>query len=104
MSKRKLKRYDQARKPRIRFWPLAVFVGGVVLVGLAAFAVWRGQTAPKPTPEVTGAPQLKVDQEKVDLGDVRLGQTVEVTFKLSNAGDRALEFTTPPYVEVVEGC
>jgi hypothetical protein len=56
------------------------------------------------TPEVTGAPKLKVDKSDVDLGDVQLGQTVEVAFELTNAGDRQLRFTDVPYVEVVEGC
>ena len=104
MSKQRLKRYYEAPKPGARFWPVAAIVGGLLLVGLAAFAIWRGQAAPKLTPEVTGTPRLKADREQVDLGDVRLGQSVEVNFKLSNVGDQALEFTAPPYVEVVEGC
>jgi hypothetical protein len=85
-------------------WPLAAIVGGLLLVGISAFAIWRGQTAPEAAPEVTGAPRLKVDQQQMDFGDVRLGQTVEVSLKLSNVGDQPLHFTDDPFVEVVEGC
>ena len=88
-------------------WPLALVAGGILLiVGVVAFAVWQatGSTTPKVPVEVTGAPKLKLDKEQVDLGTVRLGQTVEVTFNVANTGDKQLRFTEPPYVEVVEGC
>ena len=87
-------------------WPLALIAVGVVLISVVAFAVW--QAAGKGTPEVpveaTGTPKLKVDKDKVDLGDVPLGQTVEVTFNIANTGDKQLRFTETPYVELVEGC
>jgi hypothetical protein len=54
--------------------------------------------------EVTGSPSLKVDQEKVDLGNVKLGRTVEVSFQLTNVGDQTLRFKEPPTIEVKEGC
>ena len=97
-------RIQPARKPGARSGALALAAAGIVLLGLAAFALWRGASAPKAAPEVTGAPKLKVDKSDVDLGDVQLGQTVEVAFELTNAGDRQLRFTDVPYVEVVEGC
>ncbi len=33
-----------------------------------------------------------------------LGQTVEVSFQVSNAGDQPLRFSQAPYIEVLEGC
>jgi hypothetical protein len=45
-----------------------------------------------------------VDQDKVDLGNVKLGQTVDVKFTLTNVGDKTLRFNKPPYIEVLEGC
>jgi hypothetical protein len=45
-----------------------------------------------------------VDKEQVDLGNIPLGQTVEVTFNVANVGDQQLRFTEAPYVELVEGC
>jgi hypothetical protein len=61
-------------------------------------------TAPAFTPEVTGAPRLKVDKESIDLGDRKVEQLVSVSFEISNVGDQLLRFTQQPYIEVAEGC
>jgi hypothetical protein len=45
-----------------------------------------------------------VDKEKVDLGEVKLGKTVEVSFELTNVGDQTLRFSEQPFIEVKEGC
>ena len=90
-----------------RDWkPLILVLGGVALLGLIAFAIWQSNTssAPKVPLEVQGSPKLKIDKQKVNLGDVPLGQTVEVTFNLANVGDQQLRFTEAPYIELVEGC
>lgn len=92
-------RHHKKKQP----WPVILLVAGGLLVVGAIFAV-RKPSEPKAAIEVTGAPSLKVDQEKVDLGNVKLGQTVDVKFKLTNVGDKTLRFTETPYVEVVEGC
>jgi hypothetical protein len=86
--------------------PLLLVLGGLILVAGALFAVWKaGQSSsPKVPVEVKGAPSLKVDQDKVDLGDVPLGETVSVSFQLANVGDETLRFSDTPYVEVLEGC
>ena len=85
-------------------WPVIGIVGGLILLGLTAFLFWRGQSQPTTTIEVSGRPSLKVNQESIDLGNVRLGQTVEVSFELTNVGDQPLRFSEAPYVEVVDGC
>jgi hypothetical protein len=86
--------------------PLILVFGGLALLGLIAFAIWQStaSSTPKVPLEVQGSPKLKIDKQKVDLGDVPLGQTVEVTFNLANIGDQQLRFTDPPYIELVEGC
>ena len=86
--------------------PLLLVLAGIILVGGALFAVWKaGQPSGIQVPvEVNGSPSLKVDQDKVDLGDVKLGQTVSVSFQLSNVGDKTLQFSDKPIVEVIEGC
>lgn len=103
---RKSKREELRRRHAGNRWPLALIVGGALLVGLVAFAVWQALPGggPKVPVEVSGAPSLKVDKESIDLGNVPLGQTVEVTFNVANVGDRQLRFTEAPYVEIVEGC
>jgi hypothetical protein len=86
--------------------PLLLVLAGMVLVAGTLFAVWKsGQPASGQVPvDVKGSPSLKVDQDKVDLGDVPLGKTVTVAFQLSNTGDQPLRFSETPYVEVKEGC
>ncbi len=81
-----------------------MIVAGLALIVVAVVSGNNRTLAAKPTVEVSGAPTLKVDKEKVDFGNVALGQTVEVKFEVSNVGDQPLLFKETPYVEVVEGC
>lgn len=105
MSQKKKKRAAPKQQRPASRAPLFIVLGGVVLIGLAVVLLASsGQPAPKATPEVTGAPSLKADKDKVDLGTVPLGQTVTVAFDLSNVGDQVLRFTEAPYIEVAQGC
>ena len=104
MSQNKTNRYPNKRSKQKSNWlPSLVIAGGILLIGVAFFAL-RQKPATGAGIEVTGAPSLKVDKEKVDLGDVKLNQVVEVSFQLTNVGDQSLRFTEEPYIEVVEGC
>lgn len=85
-------------------WPILLLLAGGVLLIIGGTFAFRKPTQPKASIEVSGTPSLKVDQEKVDLGNVKLGQTVEVKFKLTNVGDQTLRFSKAPYIEVLEGC
>ena len=81
----------------------------IVAVALAGLLVWSlatggGSTTAKVTPEVTGAPKLKVDRDKIEMGDIKLGKTVQAEFALSNVGDQPLRITGDPVIEVLEGC
>jgi cell division septal protein FtsQ len=102
MSQNK-KKYGRRHKQKSS-WPLVVSaIGGLVLIIVAIFA-FSQPSKPKAEIEVTGSPSLKVDKEKVDLGNVKLGQTVQVSFQIANVGDQVLRFTKDPYIEVKEGC
>lgn len=94
------KRHSVRRAPR---WGLWLGLIGALVAAIAAVAFWQNN-GPKAAIEVFGAPSLKPNSEKIDLGDVPLGQTVEVQFELANVGDKQLRFTSVPYVEVREGC
>lgn len=106
MSNKKFesRRLAQKRRRAQRTW-LFLGLGGVFLVGLAFFLLRGSQNSqPLAAIEVHGAPSLKADQEQIDLGNVSLGQTVQVSFRLTNVGDQPLRFSEKPYIEVVEGC
>lgn len=83
---------------------ILILVGGLFLVGLAFFLFPREKLDPNYVPEVTGGASLKVDKESIDFGDVKINKTVEATFTLTNVGDRTLEFSKDPFIEVKEGC
>jgi len=84
-------------------WLLFIIGIGVVVVAVAVIGGNRAAT-PAAAPQATGGPALQVDKEKVDLGTVALGSTVEVKFDVTNVGDQPLVFTKAPYLEVVKGC
>ena len=99
----KARRPVPARKPTLQPWHL---IAGAVVLGVIAIAaiLFSNSGGPKVEVTVQGAPSLAVDRDKVDLGDVKLGQTVSVEFVVANIGDQPLRFSEPPYIEVVEGC
>jgi hypothetical protein len=104
MSQNKTRKYSKKRKKGNAKWmPILIALGGILLVA-AAFLALREKPAPKVPVEVKGSPSLKVDQEEIDLGDVKLDQTVEVSFQLTNVGDKLLRFSEQPYIEVAAGC
>lgn len=102
MSK-KPQKTKKGRRGHSTRWPLLLALGGVGLI-LLALGVMKATTSPKTAIEVSGAPRLKVDKESVDLGNVRLGQWVSVSFELTNVGDQPLRFSEKPYIEVAAGC
>ncbi len=104
MSQKYNKKYSRKHKRSNRLFPILFGLGGVALLALAGLAFWGGGSKSKAAIEVNGAPSLKVDKEKVDLGNVQLGQTVQVSFQLTNVGDQPLRFSKEPYIEVKEGC
>jgi len=85
-------------------WPMFLLLGGGLLLVIGAFFVFNKPSHSGETVDGSGSPGLTVDKEKVDLGDVQLGQTVQVSFQLTNIGDKTLKLTKAPYVEVLEGC
>ena len=105
MSQSKNKKYSsKAKKQSMKSMPLLIAAGGLLLIGLAFLAL-RGKTdAAEAQIEVTGSPSLKVDQEKIELGNVKLGQYVSASFELANTGDQPLRFLEDPYIEVAAGC
>ncbi len=106
MTGRNSKRNRSQKKTTRRRLPLPLWIA---LAGLAALATALlfdfdiGGRKVDFTPEVQGA-AMKVDNEKIDYGDVRLGNTVKTEFRVTNIGSQDLRFESVPYVEVKEGC
>ena len=94
---------SRTKRPQHAGVPLAGIIAGALLLGLAALALFIKFNAPS-AESVNGQPALKVNQEEVDLGDVKLGDYVEASFELTNTGDAPLKFSEEPYIEVVAGC
>ncbi len=103
MSQHKQKKTLKNGRKKQRLPAILLLVGGLLL-GAGVFFALRKPSQPKAAVEITGAPSLKVNQDKVDLGNVKLGQTVDVKFTLTNVGDKTLRFSKTPFVEVLEGC
>ena len=94
---------ERPKSTQGQFGWLVAMLAGAVFLGAMAWLAWRNGGQPAGTAS-TGTPSLKADKETVDLGDVRLGQTVSVSFELTNTGDAPLRFKEAPFVEVVAGC
>jgi hypothetical protein len=101
MSTKASKKVTPPGKQRFPIWLPLIIVAGVVLIVVALIGSGQVSTT---LPQASGKPVLQVDKEKVDLGDVPLGQTVSVSFELTNTGDQPLQFTKKPYIEVAAGC
>lgn len=106
----KARRHDPYRWRRNRNLRVLIAISGgaaVVLLCILLYSVTTGTkviSGAQVTPQVIGAPRLQVNQDKIEMGDVALGKTVQAEFELTNTGDRTLQFTSRPYIEVLEGC
>lgn len=104
MSYNRSTRYTKKEKQPEKAKPLLVAFAEIVLVLMASLALFRPISAALNDVLSTGEPSLKVDQEKVDLGDVKLGKSVSVTFQLTNVGKKTLRLSKQPYIEIIKGC
>lgn len=94
----------QQPKSTTRFTWLWTAAVALLFVVIGLFVWYRVGKQPTAKPQVTGEPHLAVDQTTLDEGDVKLGKTIQSTFRLQNVGDQTLQIEGDPQVEVVEGC
>ena len=94
MTKKNQKYRKQKRRNNFP-WLLAALGGGLLLITAILFA--RGGSG-------GGTPSIAVDQDKIDYGYVKFGETRQFAFKVTNSGDGTLRFKEKPYIEVLEGC
>jgi hypothetical protein len=104
MSRMKIKKKTDEPK-NTPILSIALAIGALLIIAAGYYLVSpKDQIDPNFVPEVIGAPRLKVDKERVDLGDVKFGKTVYATFMLTNVGDKVLYLTENPSIELIEGC
>jgi len=104
MSTKVSKKAVPPSKQRIPIWLPLIVIAGVALIVVALIGSGNNQSGATSKPQVRGGPALQVDQEKIDLGDVPLGETVSAKFEIANVGDQPLRFTQKPYIQVAAGC
>ena len=104
MSTKASKKAAAPQKPRFPIWLPLIIIAGAALIVVALSGGSNNPAGSTVKPQVSGGPALQVDQEKIDLGDVPLGQTVSAKFEITNVGDQPLRFTQKPYVQVAAGC
>jgi len=85
------------QKQRKKFpWLVVVLGGGLLLLAAVLFANRSG--------DGVGTPSISVDQQNIDYGYVKFGETRSISVKVTNNGNGNLRFKEQPYIEVVEGC
>jgi hypothetical protein len=91
-------------EPKRSLLPLWLALAGLGLLILAGWAISASSNQPKANIEVNGAPRLKVENDTIDHGNVRLGTQIRDDVTVTNIGDQPLSFAKVPYLEVKEGC
>lgn len=93
---KKNQKYRRQNQRKSFPWLLVALGGGLLLLAAILFARNNGTGG--------GTPSIAVDQEKIDYGYVKFGETRQFAFKVTNTGDGTLRFKEQPYIEVLEGC
>ena len=91
------KKTKKTRQKKTFPWALVALGGAILIVAVFLLA----NTA---NPSNDGTPNLSVEEQKIDLGYVKLGEYRSLNIKVTNTGDGTLRFKENPYIEVLEGC
>jgi hypothetical protein len=93
---KKNQKYRKQKQRKNFPWLFVALGGGLLLLAAVLFANRSGDGG--------GTPSIFLDQQKIDYGYVKFGETRSIAVKVTNTGDGNLRFREQPYIEVVEGC
>lgn len=94
MSKKsKKKNLQKKRFP----WALMAFGGLLLVAALFVFASAGSAGS-------GGTAGVAVEEQNIDMGYIKLGETRTLNIKVTNTGNGTLRFKENPYIEVLEGC
>ena len=93
---KKNQKYRKQKQRKNFPWLVAVLGGGLLLLAAVLFANRSG--------DGSGTPSISVDQQKIDYGYVKYGESRSFALRVTNTGDGTLRFQDQPYIEVLEGC
>ncbi len=103
-----MSRYRTKKKtktaPKSSLLPLWLALAGLALVLIAGWAILDGKAQSQANIQIKGAPGLRIEKDKIDHGNLKLGNPVRDDIRVTNVGDQPLLFTEAPYIEVKEGC
>lgn len=94
---KKNQKYRKQKQKKIFPWLFVLLGGGLLLLTSVLFAN-------RSSGDGSGTPNIGVDQQKIDYGDVKFGVNKTFAIKVMNTGDGTLRFKEKPYIEVLEGC
>ena len=102
MARRRTSRKQQERlRIKKRNIGIGVMIVGLVAIIGAVLAVVTGGNREK---IVEGTPDVVVEQEVYDYGDVAFNTPISTTFVVRNEGDGTLLIQDVPQVELRDGC
>ncbi len=93
MSKKNKRRQRQGKSFP---WLLVALGGGLLLIAAFFFTSQDSDGG--------GTPAIQVDQQKIDYGYVKFGETRSFAIQVTNTGNGTLRFKEKPYIEVLKGC
>jgi hypothetical protein len=55
--------------------------------------------------EINSSPEAQIEGLEVDFGEMKLGaELATVTLTVANSGDKILNFSQAPYIQLADGC
>jgi len=97
-------------------WPVLMVAGGLLLVAvvIGGSLIFQSGQPTKDTgsgtpslaiADIISSPEAQIDGLKVNFGEMKLGaELATVTLTVANSGDKILNFSQAPYIQLADGC